>query len=95
VDDKNRAVLRGLRLPYVRQRKGETKNSIDALTSISFKATKDGCRLFFLWEVLGLGYLISNEQDFDRFAPMGEDLSHCIEGRRDLCSQQIKRKTGS
>jgi hypothetical protein len=66
VDDKNRAVLRGLRLPYVRQKEGEKKNSIDALTNSSFKTTKDGRRFFFPWGVLGRGYLIPNEQDFDR-----------------------------
>src|SRR3954470_22868321 len=38
----------------------------DGLTSSTFKTTKDGRRLFFPWGVLGSGYSIGSEQDYQR-----------------------------
>ena len=38
----------------------------DALTSGAFKTTQDGRRLFFPWGVLGRGYVLASEQDYDR-----------------------------
>lgn len=38
----------------------------DGLTSGSFKTTEDGRRLFFPWGVLGGGYAIASEQDYQR-----------------------------
>jgi Ca2+/Na+ antiporter len=38
----------------------------DALTSGTFKTTQDGRRLFFPWGVLGSGYCIASEQDYQR-----------------------------
>lgn len=38
----------------------------DGLTSGSFKATEDGRRLFFPWGVLGGGYAIASEPDYQR-----------------------------
>lgn len=38
----------------------------DGLTSGSFKTTQDGRRLFFPWGVLGSGYSIATEQDYQR-----------------------------
>lgn len=38
----------------------------DALTSSYFKTGQDGRRLFFPWGVLGRGYVIASEQDYER-----------------------------
>jgi hypothetical protein len=38
----------------------------DGLTSGSFKTTQDGRWLFFPWGVLGSGYAITSEQDYQR-----------------------------
>ena len=38
----------------------------DALTSSYFKTTPDGRKLFFPWGVLGRGYTIDSEQDYER-----------------------------
>jgi hypothetical protein len=38
----------------------------DALTSSSFKTTRDGRRLFFPWGVCGRGYVIGSELDYER-----------------------------
>ena len=38
----------------------------DGLTSASFKTTRDGRRLFFPWGVLGGGYAIATEEDYQR-----------------------------
>jgi hypothetical protein len=38
----------------------------EGLTSSSFKTTQDGRRLFFPWGVLGSGYAIASEQDYQR-----------------------------
>jgi hypothetical protein len=38
----------------------------DALTSSSFKTTSDGHRLFFPWGVLGRGYVIASEPEYER-----------------------------
>jgi hypothetical protein len=38
----------------------------DGLTSGSFKTTQDGRRLFFPWGMLGSGYSIASEQDYQR-----------------------------
>ena len=38
----------------------------DGLTSGSFKMTEDGRRFFFPWGVLGGGYTIATEQDYQR-----------------------------
>ncbi len=38
----------------------------DALTSSSFKTTEDGQQLFFPWGILGRGYNIPSEQEFER-----------------------------
>jgi Ca2+/Na+ antiporter len=38
----------------------------DGLTSGSFKTTQDGRRLFFPWGILGSGYSIASEQDYQR-----------------------------
>jgi hypothetical protein len=38
----------------------------DGLTSGSFKTTEDGRRHFFPWGVLGGGYAIASEQDYQR-----------------------------
>jgi Ca2+/Na+ antiporter len=38
----------------------------DGLTSGGFKTTEDGRRLFFPWGVLGGGYAIASEQDYQR-----------------------------
>jgi hypothetical protein len=38
----------------------------DALTSAYFKTTPDGRKLFFPWGVLGRGYAIDSEQDYER-----------------------------
>jgi len=38
----------------------------DALTTGSFKITKDGQRFFFPWGTLGRGYLIPTEEEFNR-----------------------------
>jgi Ca2+/Na+ antiporter len=38
----------------------------DGLTSGSFKTAQDGRRLFFPWGVLGSGYAIASEQDYQR-----------------------------
>jgi hypothetical protein len=38
----------------------------DALTSGAFKTANDGRRLFFPWGVLGRGYIIPSEQDYER-----------------------------
>ena len=38
----------------------------DALTSGAFKTAKDGRRLFFPWGVLGRGYVLASEQDYER-----------------------------
>jgi hypothetical protein len=38
----------------------------DGLTSGSFKTTQDGRRLFFPWGVLGSGYSIASEQDYQQ-----------------------------
>jgi Ca2+/Na+ antiporter len=38
----------------------------DGLTSGSFKTAQDGRRLFFPWGVLGSGYAIAGEQDYQR-----------------------------
>lgn len=38
----------------------------DALTSSSFKTTKDGRRLFFPWGTLGRGYLIPTEEEYEK-----------------------------
>jgi hypothetical protein len=38
----------------------------DGLTSGSFKTSQDGRRLFFPWGVLGGGYAIASEQDYQR-----------------------------
>jgi hypothetical protein len=38
----------------------------DGLISGSFKTTQDGRRLFFPWGVLGSGYSIASERDYQR-----------------------------
>jgi Ca2+/Na+ antiporter len=38
----------------------------DALTSGAFKTAKDGRRLFFPWGVLGRGYDLASERDYER-----------------------------
>ena len=38
----------------------------DALTSGAFKTAQDGRRLFFPWGVLGSGYELPSEQDYER-----------------------------
>lgn len=38
----------------------------DGLASGSFKTAQDGRRLFFPWGVLGRGYAIASEQDYER-----------------------------
>ena len=38
----------------------------DGLTSGSFKTTQDGHRLFFPWGVLGSGYAIASEQNYQQ-----------------------------
>jgi len=38
----------------------------DALTSGYFKTAPDGSKLFFPWGVLGRGYTIDSEQDYER-----------------------------
>ena len=38
----------------------------EGLTSSSFKTTQDGRRLFFPWGVLGGGYIITSEQDYQQ-----------------------------
>jgi Ca2+/Na+ antiporter len=38
----------------------------DALTSSAFKTGKDGGRLFFPWGVLGRGYVLASERDYER-----------------------------
>jgi hypothetical protein len=38
----------------------------DGLASGSFKTSQDGRRLFFPWGVLGSGYAIASEQDYQR-----------------------------
>lgn len=38
----------------------------DALTSGAFKTAQDGRRLFFPWGVVGPGYVLASEQDYDR-----------------------------
>jgi hypothetical protein len=38
----------------------------DALTSSSFKTTPNGHRLFFPWGVLGRGYVIGSEPEYER-----------------------------
>ena len=38
----------------------------EGLTSSSFKITQDGRRLFFPWGVLGSGYALASEQDYQR-----------------------------
>ncbi len=38
----------------------------DALTSSSFKTTKDGHRLFFPWGTIGRGYIIPTEEEYER-----------------------------
>jgi len=38
----------------------------DALASGCFKVTPDGRKLFFPWGVLGRGYAIASDQDYDR-----------------------------
>jgi len=38
----------------------------DALTSSSFKTTKDGRKLFFPWGTLGRGYLIPTEEEYEK-----------------------------
>jgi len=38
----------------------------EGLTSSSFKTTQDGRRLFFPWAVLGGGYIITSEQDYQQ-----------------------------
>jgi Gpi18-like mannosyltransferase len=38
----------------------------DGLTGGSFKTAQDGRRLFFPWGVLGSGYAIASEQDYQR-----------------------------
>jgi hypothetical protein len=38
----------------------------DALTSGAFKTDKDGRRLFFPWGVLGRGYVLASERDYER-----------------------------
>ena len=38
----------------------------EGLTSGSFKTTEDGRRLFFPWGVLGSGYVIASEPDYQR-----------------------------
>jgi hypothetical protein len=38
----------------------------DALTSSSFKTKDDGQQLFFPWGILGCGYAIPSETEFDR-----------------------------
>ncbi len=38
----------------------------DALTRGTFKTGQDGRKLFFPWGVLGRGYIIDNEQDYQR-----------------------------
>ena len=38
----------------------------DALTSSYFKVAQDGRKLFFPWGVLGRGYVIASEQDYNR-----------------------------
>jgi hypothetical protein len=44
----------------------EIMGYFDALTNGSFKTAKDGRRLFFPWGVMGRGYLIPTEQDYER-----------------------------
>jgi hypothetical protein len=38
----------------------------DALTSSAFKTGTDGRRLFFPWGVLGSGYVLASEHDYER-----------------------------
>jgi hypothetical protein len=38
----------------------------DALTSSSFKTAPDGSQVFFPWGVMGRGYVIPSQQDYER-----------------------------
>ena len=52
----------------------------DALTSGYFKTAPDGRKLFFPWGVLGRGYAIDSEQDYERLrrAPDMDQMWHAL-----------------
>jgi hypothetical protein len=40
--------------------------SFDAMTNRYFKSAQDGSKLFFPWGMLGRGYVVASDEDYER-----------------------------